>query len=204
MDKIGIMGGTFNPVHIAHLVLAEQAYQQYDLDKIIFMPSYRPPHKDSSAVLNDKHRLAMLKLAIQENSHFTYSTLEIDKEDTSYTCDTLRILMDTMPDTNLYFIIGGDSLCNIENWYHPELIFKRAHILASSRYAYNDHQIDQAIESIRSMYNASIDKVIIPSMEISSQHLRTMIAEGKSVKYLVPDLVIQYIEEHHLYDSRNE
>ncbi len=199
MKKIGIIGGTFNPVHLAHLILAEQAYQQYALDTIIFMPSFRPPHKSMNMVLSDVDRLAMLKLALQGNEHFTFSTLEIEKGDVSYTCETLRILQEKMPEDRLYFIIGGDSLYQLKNWYQPELIFQYAHILAASRYGYHDEQTDQMIALYRETYHASIDKILIPSMNISSHDIRNMISEGKSVKYIVQDAVIEYIQAHNLY-----
>ena len=123
MKRIGIMGGTFNPIHSVHLIMAQVAYHQFHLDKVLFMPSKHPPHKDNSVIISDEHRTRMIQLAIDGNSNFEFSDLELKREVTTYTSDTLTYLTEKNPDTEYYFIIGGDSLEQLENWHKPEVIF---------------------------------------------------------------------------------
>ncbi len=122
-SKIGIMGGTFNPIHFAHLILAESAYEELNLDKILFMPSKKPPHKLNESIESDEHRIQMIQLAIKSNPHFDLSCVELEREGITYTADTLEELNRNYPQDEFYFIIGADSLFQIEDWWHPEQIF---------------------------------------------------------------------------------
>ena len=199
MKKIGIMGGTFNPVHNVHLLLAEHAYCQFQLDEIMFMPSRRPPHKSLQEIADDEHRLNMLLLATKNNTHFSVSTEELNRDGITYTADTLISLHKSMPDTEFYFIIGGDSLRDIEHWYHPEIIFANAHVLASGRYELSAEEVANKIKHLNNLFHTDIQLIDIPNLQISSQMLRSMHAAGESLRYLVPDEVNDYINNNQLY-----
>ena len=133
MKKIGIMGGTFNPIHMGHLIIAEKAREQSGLDKVLFMPSGIPYMKDSRQVLPGKVRAQMTELAIRSNPFFDISTMEVEREGRTYTYETLETLRAQNPDTKYYFILGADSLWKIEEWRYPERIFAACHILAAVR-----------------------------------------------------------------------
>lgn len=120
MKKIGIMGGTFNPIHNAHLMMAQAAYEQYELDEVWFMPSKNPPHKSQSEIVSEEHRSRMVQFAIDDSKHFLFSDIELKRQGTTYTCETLAQCVEEFSDTRFYFILGGDSLCHFEQWYHPE------------------------------------------------------------------------------------
>lgn len=200
MNKIGIMGGTFNPIHTAHLILAEEAYEQLGLDKILFMPSKKPPHKLSEEIVNNEHRLNMINLSIQDNEHFELSTLELEREGVTYTSDTLRELHLTC-DNEYYFIMGGDSLFMMESWWEPEVIFRLSHIVVAIRGEAKE-DLKQKIAYLADKYNASIHLLKTPNLEISSHELRKSRNEGKSIRYYVPELVCRYIVDNGLYLNR--
>ena len=133
MKKIGIMGGTFNPIHNAHLMMAEAAYEQYGLDEVWFMPSKIPPHKDSREIVSEEHRSRMIQFAIDDYKHFLLSDMELKREGVTYTCETLQQCLNEFPEDHFYFILGGDSLCDFEKWCHPEKIARMCTILSVSR-----------------------------------------------------------------------
>ena len=201
MKKIGIMGGTFNPIHNAHLVLAEQAYAKYNLDKIIFMPAKKPPHKDSRGLATDEHRIEMIRLSIKDNPHFELSTLEMERDTVSYTAETLRLLTDLYPDTEFYFIIGGDSLMSLHSWREPEVIFQLSTIIAAGRSGFLSDDVKQEVLRLRKEYACSIELLEIPNMDISSRSIRSNIERGNSIRYYVPEQVYQYIITHNLYQG---
>ena len=134
MARIGILGGTFNPVHKGHLVMAQKAYEQLALSEVWFMPSKRPPHKDQSQLVSDTDRKAMIQLSIAETEYFKLSEMELLRSGTTYTIDTLRQLKKEYPKDEFYFILGADSLYQLESWKEAEAIFKMAHILCAPRY----------------------------------------------------------------------
>lgn len=199
--KIGIMGGTFNPVHNGHLILAEAARVQHQLDEVWFMPSGRPPHKQKEEILPEEKRSDMLKLAIEGNEAFRYSDLELRREGIIYTSDTLEILHKEYPEDTFYFIIGGDSLMQLESWHKPEKIFARAMILASQRSGFDLGGIKEKKEELSQKYHAGILPVTIPSLEISSAGIRKGLKNGEAVRYLMPETVYAYICENGLYDT---
>ncbi|MDF2800609.1 MAG: nicotinate (nicotinamide) nucleotide adenylyltransferase [Anaerocolumna sp.] len=216
MSKIGIMGGTFNPIHTAHLILAEEAYEQLGLDKILFMPSKKPPHKLKEEIVSNEHRMNMITLSIQGNEHFELSTLELMREGITYTSDTLRELTlstklptsTEMPmstksalltqENEYYFIVGGDSLFMMESWWEPEVIFRLSHIVVAIRGEAKE-DLQQKIAYLTDKYNASIHLLQTPNLEISSHELRQSRNKGKSIRYYVPELVYQYIVDNDLY-----
>jgi nicotinate-nucleotide adenylyltransferase len=202
MKKIGIMGGTFNPIHNAHLILAECSYEQFNLDKIWIMPSKNPPHKNRKLIENDKHRTQMVLRGINDNPHFELSTVELERNGVTRTSDTLQILCNKFLETSFYFILGEDSLFQIETWHRPDIILKLAHIIVAGRGEHPENQIIEQIEYLKSKYLCrSINKLDSPIIELSSHFIRDNIKKGKSIKYYVPGKVETYIYEHDLYNS---
>lgn len=199
MKKVGIMGGTFNPIHYGHLFLAENALEQISLDKILFMPSKNPPHKKKQDIVSDKHRAEMVRLAIQENPHFELSTMEFEREGVTYTADTLTLLNNQHPDTNYYFIVGADSLFMMQNWRNPQIIFDRSTILVAGRDRVNKIQMDKQLRYLKETYAARIIPVEMPTIELSSENIRKRIIENKTIRYYVPNDVMKYITHHKLY-----
>lgn len=202
--RIGIMGGTFNPVHMGHLILAENAYEQFQLDKVLFMPSKNPPHKLHTKIIADQHRLEMVRLAVEDNPKFEASSMELEREGITYTKDTLKELVKEHPDTEYYFIIGADSLFQIETWMNPSIIFDHAHIVAASRYRISQKEIENQILYLRNAYQAKIDILSIPNIDISSNYIRTCICDKKTIRYYVPKAVELYIKKYELYREREE
>lgn len=199
LKNIGIMGGTFNPIHKGHLVLAEKAYEQFKLAQVLFMPSKKPPHKELKHIISDEHRVNMISIAIASNPHFALSTLELSREGTTYTVDTLEYLAMNEPDVNFYFIIGGDSLFQLETWRETAKILKLAKVVASSRYNLSNECILNQIHHLNSTYNSDIELLEIPTIDISSKHIRESIINCQPISNYVPELVEQYIYDHNLY-----
>lgn len=199
MKKVGIMGGTFNPIHNAHLILAQEAYYQFELDKVLFMPTKNPPHKKKQDLASDEHRKNMISVAINENPNFELSTFEMDREGTTYTAETLRLLHHMDKDTEYYFILGGDSLMNITSWREPEAIFSMATIVAAARNGFTKTEIDKQCSMLEREYHATIFRLEIPTIEISSKFIRERCASNESIRYYVPETVFEYINQHKLY-----
>lgn len=198
MKKVGIMGGTFNPIHIGHLILAETAGSQYGLDTILFIPSGCSYMKKETPVLPGEIRAEMVSLAIRDNSRFSLSRIEIERVGNTYTCDTLRTLKKENPDTEYYFILGADSLLAIESWKNPEEIFASCTLLTAVRDE-TDRELEAAEKRLSEKYQAKTGRLLCKNMDISSTDIRKLIKNGQSVRYLVPDAVIQYMEQHKLY-----
>ena len=199
MKKVGIMGGTFNPIHNAHLILAEQAYYQFELDKVLFMPTKNPPHKKKKDLASDEHRKNMISIAIKENPNFELSTLEMDREGITYTAETLRILHQIDKDMEYYFILGGDSLMNITSWRQPEAIFSMATIIAAARNGFTEEEIVKKCSLLEEKYHATILRLEIPTIEISSKFIRERCKKKEPIRYYVPETVFAYMNEHKLY-----
>lgn len=209
--RVGILGGTLNPIHNGHLLIAEQAYYQYQLKYVQFMPSGNPPHKSGKTILSGQHRANMTKLAIADNRHFQYSDLELTREGIIYTSDTLRILCKEHPDTEYYFILGADSLFSFETWHEPEEILKRSVIIVAGRpdtinpEISPEDKISEQITYLIKKYNCKIEYMNSPLFDVSSTAIRSMISNQKSVRYLIPSAVEQYIYENNLYkDEKKE
>ena len=196
--KLGIMGGTFNPIHNAHLATAEFIRDKYDLDKVIFIPAGDPPHK--KGVLNKFKRFDMVILSTLKNDDFLVSDYEVlsDKE-RDYTVDTLRHISETYPNEELYFITGSDALNQMETWKEFQENFKLAKFVAAIRPGINLLETQENVEAFRQRYDADIDMVYVPSLEISSTYIRSLVKNGRSIKYLVPSRVEEYINVHNLY-----
>lgn len=153
MKKTGIMGGSFNPIHVGHLEIAECAWKEYGLDEILFIPNYCPPHKDSSEMLDAKSRLDMVKLAIQGHPNYTVTDREIQKGGLSYTYLTINELKAEEPDTEFYFLMGADSLADFRKWSHAEVIASKCHILAAMRDELGDEDVKQIADELSLEYH---------------------------------------------------
>lgn len=197
--KIGILGGTFNPIHMGHLLMAEKAREAADLDIVILMPSGISYLKTHLGVLSGPKRLEMVDLAIQDNPHFISSDIEIMRQGNTYTYETLLYFKEQYPDSEVYFIVGADSLFSMEKWMNPDIIFNNCTILAAGR---NQTTMSQMLEKkafLEEMYHAKIQLLEFGQIEISSSMIRENIKNHKSIRYMLPEPVRKYIMEHQLY-----
>lgn len=197
--KVGIMGGTFNPIHIGHLILAETARTQFGLDEILFIPSGQSYMKQQMDIPAGKVRAEMVSLAIEDNSFFALSLMEIERPGNTYTYETLEALKEENPDTDYYFILGADSLFAIEKWQSTQKIFDLCTILAAVRDHNSLEQMEAEAVRLSGKYQGKVLLLHCGNMDISSTRIREAVKNGQSIRYLVPDKVIQYIEEHQLY-----
>ncbi|WP_346910756.1 nicotinate-nucleotide adenylyltransferase [Faecalicatena orotica] len=197
--KIGIMGGTFDPIHIGHLLLGEFAFEQFELDEIWFLPNGNPPHKDTDEMDTSLvHRVSMVKAAIKGAPHFKVSLHEA-KEGVHYTYKTMLEFHELYPGNEFYFILGADSLFSIEHWKFFKEIFPTCTILAAMRDDKDVGDMQKQIAYLKEKYAADIELLRAPLLEISSTTIRERAAKGLTVHYMVPDAVAAYIKEHHLY-----
>ncbi|RHV88019.1 nicotinate-nucleotide adenylyltransferase [Clostridium sp. OF09-36] len=202
MAKIGIMGGTFDPIHNAHLMLGRQALKEYHLDEIWFMPSHNPPHKTDHRVTGTKDRCEMVKLAIAGEPRFRFSDFEISRAGNTYTAQTLKLLKEAYPKHTFFFIVGADSLYHIESWYHPEEVMHQVTILAAGRECEDAScTLEEQAAYLIKKYGAAIFLLHSDTMEVSSQELREREMNGGRIHNLVPENVERYIEEHGLYQN---
>lgn len=199
MKRYGVYGGAFNPVHIAHLIIAEDVREQMHLDKILFIPYANPPHKNSADLLDPIHRLRMLEMAIGENINFELSDLEIKNGGNSktYTVDTLMKLKEKYKNDNvsLYLIIGLDNLIDLHTWKDPGKLFILSEVLVLNRPGF----VIQNVPNTPDDYGRRVTYVPVPSIDISASGIRHKIREKKSFKYLVPENVENYIIDNRLY-----
>lgn len=193
------MGGTFNPIHIGHLIIAERAREQFDLEEVLFMPCGMPYMKDTSELLPSDIRAEMVSLAIKDNPFFKLSTIEIEKKGSTYTYETLEQLRDENPDTEYYFILGADSLWTISNWKEPERIFANCHILAAVRDDKSAQDMEHQIKFLKYKFSAYISLLKTGQIEVSSTVIRNWVKDGASIRYLVPNTVYDYIIKNKLY-----
>lgn len=199
--RLGLLGGTFDPVHFGHLLLAEQCREQCALDEVRFLPAYRPPHKQGAALSEPKARIEMLEFAVAGCREFTVSRLEIDRGGTTYTVDTLQELRDEEPERELYFLIGADSLADLPAWREPERIAELATVVAVNR---GDRPLpdDEELQRQCGKFLASrIRLVTMPGIDLSASDIRRRVAEGRSIRFMVPRAVEAYIDEKGLYKA---
>lgn len=196
--KVGIMGGTFDPIHYAHLATAEFIRDKYKIDKILFIPSGNPPHKNKN-ITNKYDRYNMVLLAISNNNNFIASDIEIKRKERTYTIDTLKELKSKYKNAKIYFITGADAICDIESWKDVNENFKLATFIAATRPGISVLRAQEKIETLKKKYNANIISVYVPSLDISSTYIRDQLKENKSIRYLVPEYVEKYIHYNELY-----
>ncbi len=202
MANIGIVGGTFDPIHNGHLLLGRQAYEEYHLDSIWYMPSGQPPHKKSRIITDAKSRCDMVSLAIKGDEHFFLSKFETAREGNTYTAQTLKLLKEAYPEHEFFFIIGADSLYEIEHWYHPEQVLSSVIILAAEREYLKEHpSVDWQIAYLTEKYSCDIRKLHCQELDISSEEIRRMIGCREEISAFVPEKVEEYILCHHLYQE---
>ncbi len=199
MKKVGIMGGTFNPIHNGHLMLAKQAFEQYALDEVLFIPCGVPYMKAGQNVEPGQIRAQMTALAIRDIPGFSLSAIEIERQGNTYTYETLERLASDNPNTEYYFIVGADSLFHMAKWVFPERIFANCIILAAVRDGKTTADMEGQIQILQKEYGADIHLLQIDCMNISSSDIRQKIAAGESIREKVPEQVRQYIERKGLY-----
>lgn len=188
MNKVGIIGGTFDPPHIGHLLIANDVRQKLSLDEIWFMPNHIPPHKQNKSITPTPIRVEMIKAAVATNSSFRLETIELQREGPSYTYDTMMLLVKEYPNTRFYFIIGADMVEYLPKWHNIEKLLEIITFVGVKRPGY----------SFSSEY--PVLEVETPQMDISSTLIRKRVQEGWTSQYLVPDQVKEIIEEKRLYE----
>ncbi len=197
--KIGICGGTFDPIHLGHLSLTEQVRCNFDLDKVLFIPSGNPPHKKMKEVTDALQRYKMVELAIASNPYFEAVALEIERTGYTYTIDTLKLLQALYKNADFYYIIGADVVMDLMTWKNFEQVFKLTKFISLLRPGFKRTDYEERIKYLESQFGASIISFNAPLMDISSTNIRKLVKEEKSIKYLVQDSVMEYIHANGLY-----
>jgi nicotinate-nucleotide adenylyltransferase len=204
--RLGIVGGAFDPIHIAHLVTAEEARAQFDLDQVLFMPAGDPPHK-SWRLAPAEFRYLLVAVATASHPRFSVSRFEIDRKEVSYTVDTLEHLAGVVPEgTEMFFVTGADAVLDILTWKDPARVLELATFIAATRPGYDLSKVSGLLEKLRGgtvglVPEARVKTMEVPALAISSSMIRARLGEGKGVRYLVPDSVAQLIEKSGVYAS---
>ena len=207
--RVGIYGGTFDPVHIGHLISAEAVYHACDLDKVVFIPAYNPPHKKNRSI-NAQARLAMLKLATEDNDHFEVDDREILSKEVNYTLNTILDLRAEHPDLDFYYIMGEDSLLQVEQWYEWKKLLSLIRLVVVKRprsqdIAYGSVDADRKTmtDQVNFLRGLGYELTVVDqfAVDISSSSLREYLREGRDTRYLIPDKVLDYIKGENLYDQ---
>ena len=197
--RIGLMGGTFDPIHLAHLHIAEESRQAFALDEVRFIPAAQPPHKQGRKIVSAQQRIRMVELAIADNPFFRLDLLEMEMQGPSYSWQTVQEMQRRLgQDADLYFITGSDSINDLPTWNHPKELVAACHFIGTTR-----PEVPFAEKMLREFFGPQLQSRIhelkVPRMEISSTLIRQRIAAGKSIRYLVPEKVADYIEKEGLY-----
>lgn len=191
--KIGILGGTFDPIHNAHLLLGEAAREQFGLDRVIFIPNNLEHHKNRDEITAGDIRYQMVKMAISDNPYFTCSRLEIDKPDGTYTYNTIQELKLMYPGDELFLILGGDSINGLDSWYKADELMQSCIFLAAVRTFDDLPELDKKRRELNDRYGADIRIMTFNRMDISSTEIRQKVKMGRSVRYLMPDQCIEFM-----------
>lgn len=199
VKRLGIMGGSFNPPHIGHFLMAETAMTKLELEKVLFIPTgkivYKPENERASGI----HRYKMLKTVVERNPGFCITDMEIVQPETTYTANTLKRLKAALPDTKLNFIVGADSLDYMDRWYKPTTIFELCTVAAMKRSSIPEEKFLDKVQYLKNTFSADIKIVDMPYVDVSSTELRERIQKGKSIRYLCDDEIIEYISKNKLY-----
>jgi nicotinate-nucleotide adenylyltransferase len=196
--RVGILGGTFNPPHVGHLVCAQEAYAQLGLDLVLFAPVREPPHKAIEADPGCEHRVRLCELAVADDERFGVTRVDADRPGPSWTVDTLRKLHAEAPEHDLTFIVGGDMAYSLPTWREPEAVLELAELGVAEREGVGRADIAEALSELR----GARDRVRffeMPRIDVSSSYIRRQVATGRPVRYLVPDAVADYMRSHDLY-----
>jgi nicotinate-nucleotide adenylyltransferase len=199
-ERIGLFGGTFDPPHLGHLILASEAQSQLDLTRLLWTLTPEPPHKRDQPLTSVDHRLAMVKLAIADNPDFELSRLELDRPGPHYTLDTVKLIADQNPEAEIVPIIGEDSLRDLPKWHRPKELLYACHwvgVMRRPEDKANLEELEQELPGIRS----KVHYVDAPLLEIASREIRSRIANGEAFRYYLPKPVYEYIEQQHLYQK---
>lgn len=197
-ERVGLFGGTFDPPHLGHLILASEAQSQLELTRLLWTVTPDPPHKQDQSITPLEHRLAMVKLAIEDNPAFEISTIELNRPGPHYTIDTIKLLAEQNPDAEIVPIIGGDSLNDLPTWHKPKEILYAAHWVGVMRRPGEETNL-QELEHELPGISSKIHYVEAPLLEIASSQIRNRVATGKPFRYYLSEPVYEYIEKHHLY-----
>ncbi|HWK28183.1 MAG TPA: nicotinate-nucleotide adenylyltransferase [Solirubrobacter sp.] len=195
--KVGLLGGTFNPPHLGHLVCAQEAHAQLGLDRVVFMPVFAPPHKEAERDPGVEHRVALCQRAVAGDARFSVSRLEADTPGRSYTLDTLSRLHESTPEDELTFIVGGDMAYSLPTWHEPEAVLSLATMAVAEREGVGRTDITERLAGL-----AGAEKIRffdMPRIDISSSLIRRRVAADLPIRYLVPDAVADYIAAEGLY-----
>lgn len=197
--RIGVFGGTFDPPHLGHLVAAETVREVHDLDEVIFIPAGVPPHKGAQ-VTAARHRFLMTVLSVVGHPDFTVSRIELDRPPPSFTVDTLRQLRSERDDIDeLYFILGADALLELHTWKEPEEVLSLCRMVAVTRPGFSLEQLAARLGELYTRHRERILITTIPALDVSASDIRRRVREGRSIRYLVPDMVRDYILSNKLY-----
>ena len=197
--NLGLMGGTFDPIHMGHLVSAEEARQQFALDYVIFVPAGHPPHKEKTGVSDPEHRYLMTTLAVMSNPAFVVSRYEVERIEPSYTVDTVRhFARQEAAEANIYFITGADAILDILTWKDYKGLLDMCTFIAVTRPGYSLDRLEEARNSLPGIMDR-VNLLEIPALAISSTYIRERVALGRTIKYLTPEPVEQYIRKQRLY-----
>lgn len=192
--RIGLLGGTFDPIHLGHLIAAEQVRDELNLQQVWFLPAPVPPHKHDQPVIDPTHRLRMVERAVAEHPHFRVSRVEFERAGSSYTVDTMAVLRERYLEHDFYFIIGADMVEDLPNWHKIEQLTEYTQFVGLDRPGYERPELADYIAR-------RVHYVTMPLIDIASTDIRERVKAGRSIRYLVPDSVQQYIEEHRLYET---
>jgi nicotinate-nucleotide adenylyltransferase len=195
--RVGILGGAFNPPHIGHLVCAQEAVLELELERLLFVPTGQAPHREIEQDPGPEARLEMCELAVDDDERFEISRAEIEREGPSYTVETLRALRDEAPDDELFLLLGGDQASALPQWHEPEEVLRLATVAVVPRSGFHREAIAVKVASLKGA--ALVRFLDMPRIDVSSSLVRRRVAVGKPIRYLVPDKVAGYIEENGLY-----
>ncbi len=200
IERIGVFGGSFDPVHMGHLTIAQDAVEQLELDRLIFVPAAIPPHKQGKTLANGQQRFEMLQLATEDNLRFEVSDMELQRGGISYTFDTMRQIQFEHPGAELFFIVGLDSLTILHSWKNVEQLFEICTVVPFARGGEDPAKVAEQIQLSKDWKTKLLERMIrIHEVEISASEIRMRLAEGLSIRYLVPPEVEMYIAEHGIY-----
>jgi nicotinate-nucleotide adenylyltransferase len=195
--RIGVLGGTFNPPHLGHLVCGQEAYIQLELERVILIPARQPPHKPIDEEPGPEHRLELCRLAVEGDPRFAVSELELNRDGPSYTVDTLSSLHSSTPDTDLYLILGGDIAAGLPGWHEPERVLSLATVAVAKRRGTPRELVEQSLAQLQGGERTRFFHM--PRIGVSSTFIRQRVRARQSIRYLVPDEVAGYIAEQGLY-----